>query len=335
MSQESNRLWTRRDRFSLTCVVPVFNEEENLERFLVSLHQYMSGVTHRTEIVVVDDGSTDRSRQLILSVAQRLPIRYRALSRNFGKEVAIQAGLDVAQGDCVIVIDADFQHPLAAIPAMVRRWKDGVDMVYAVPTNRDHDSRLKRFASRAYYRWLVPRGRVNFPRDAGDFRLLDRRIVDALRALPERNRYMKGLYAWVGFKSEPIEVEFAARANGRSKFGAFQLLSLGVTGITGFTNAPLRAVTAIGVGVAAISGLMGCWVLFEKLFLSQQIPGFATLATSIFFLSGVQLVALGVVGEYVGRIFDEVKRRPPYLVADDIDLRHRKSDRRADLALDE
>lgn len=328
VNAEHGRVEGLHDRFSLTCVVPVRNEAGHIARFLVALHRCMHDMTPRTEVVVVDDGSTDRSREEVLQVAQTLPIHYIALSRNFGKEFAIQAGLDAAQGDCVIIIDADFQHPLAALPEMVRRWKSGVDMVYAVPANRSHDSRVKRFASRAFYSWLVPRSGVRIPADAGDFRLLDAKVVDALRTLPERNRYMKGLYAWVGFKSEPIEVAIDARASGQSKFGALQLTGLALTGITAFSNAPLRAVSIVGVSVAAFAALLGCWILFEKLVFGQHIPGFATLATSICFLSGVQLLALGIVGEYVGRIFDEVKKRPPYLIADVVTHRSIQSDLR-------
>ncbi|MGB8325973.1 MAG: glycosyltransferase family 2 protein [Steroidobacteraceae bacterium] len=184
-----------RGNFSLTCVVPVYNEEPHIRRLLWALHRCISEMTSRVEIIVIDDGSTDRSREEILQAAKTLPIHYLAFSRNFGKEFAIQAGLDAAQGDCVIILDGDFQHPLAALPAMVCRWKAGADMVYAVPANRGHDSPIKRLASRIYYRWLVPRSALRIPANAGDFRLLDRKVVEALRALPERNRYMKGLYA--------------------------------------------------------------------------------------------------------------------------------------------
>ena len=333
MSGEPVRVELLRDRFTLTCVVPVCNEEGHIGRFLAALHRSMSEIASRTEIVVIDDGSTDCSREEILKTAGALPIHYIAFSRNFGKEFAIQAGLDAALGDCVIIIDADFQHPLTALPEMVRRWKSGADMVYAVPADRGHDSAVKRLACRAYYRWFMPRKPVHIPTGAGDFRLLDRKIVEALRALPERNRYMKGLYAWVGFKAEPMEISIEGRASGQTKFGTLRLAGLALTGITAFTTAPLRAVTVAGFVVAALAALMGCWILGEKVLLGQRLPGFTTLATSILFLSGVQLLALGIVGEYVGRIFHEVKGRPPYVVANVVSYRSRQVEKRAEAGI--
>jgi polyisoprenyl-phosphate glycosyltransferase len=190
--------------------------------------------------------------------------------------------------------------------------------VYAVKADRKSEGWLRRFCSVVFYRLLMPRGPGRVPRDAGDFRLLDRKVVNALRAMPERNRFMKGMYAWVGFKSEPIEIHIDSRASGRSKFKALKLAGLAITGITAFSNAPLRVVTGAGMLTSILSIGMGIWIVFEKLFLNQPIPGFATLAAAIFFFAGIQLVALGVVGEYVGRIFSEVKQRPQYVVANEI-----------------
>jgi polyisoprenyl-phosphate glycosyltransferase len=307
-----------RSRFALSCIVPVFNEGAHVAQFLESLHRKAATLTSELEIVVVNDGSMDNSAAEIARVAERLPIHYLELSRNFGKEIAIQAGLDAVQGDCAIILDADFQHPLEAIDLMIDRWRGGADMVYAVKANRKSEGWLHRLAAILFYRLMIPKGATQIPTNAGDFRLLDRKIVDALRAMPERNRFMKGMYAWVGFRSEAIEIEVDPRASGRSKYKPLKLLGLAVTGITAFSNRPLRIVTGAGLAISVASFCMGTWIVFEKLFLNQPIPGFATLAAAIFFLAGIQLVAIGIVGEYVARIFEEVKQRPQYIVADEI-----------------
>lgn len=302
-------------RFSLSCIVPVFNEGALIADFLEKLHLTIAQLTSDVEIIVVNDGSTDNSADEIDRVMRYLPVHYIELSRNFGKEFALQAGLDAVQTDCVVILDADFQHPIETIPTMVDRWSNGADMVYTTKATRKSESWLSKLGSVVFYRLLMPRKGVQFPRDAGDFRLLDRKVVDALRAMPERNRFMKGMYAWVGFKSEAIAIEMAPRSAGQSKFGLFKLTSLALTGITAFSNIPLRLVTGVGIAVSILAALMGTWIVIERLFLHQSIPGFTTLAAAIFFFSGIQLIALGVVGEYVGRIFNEVKQRPRYLVS--------------------
>ncbi len=301
--------------FKLSCVVPAYNEGALIETFLEQLCGAALDVTPDVEVVVVNDGSTDSTGQIVSRLTRRLPIHYIELSRNFGKEAALQAGLDAATGDCVILLDADFQHPLQVIPQMIERWRAGADMVYAVKADRRRESLLARIGAKLFYKLLSSERGANIPADAGDFRLLDRRVVTALRALPERNRFMKGLYSWVGFKSEALPVTMQERPAGDSKYGALRLASLAATGITAFSNAPLRLVTLIGLAISVVSILMGGWIVVEKLVFGQSIPGFTTLAAAIFFLSGVQLVSLGIVGEYVGRIFEEVKQRPPYVVA--------------------
>jgi glycosyltransferase involved in cell wall biosynthesis len=287
--------------------------------FLEALHATVSTVAGTWEIIVVDDGSTDDSAAEAQRVATRCRVRLIRLSRNFGKESAIQAGLDAARGDCVAILDADFQHPLDLLPEMVARWRAGADMVYGVQVNRQHESLLRRVGARVFYRWLARYGSTAIPADAGDFRLLDRGVVQALRALPEHARFMKGLYAWVGFRTEPLPFTAPPRRHGTSRFAMRGLAGLAVTGITSFSVAPLRLVTAVGLLISGLAMAMGVWVVVERLFLGQSIPGFATLAAAIFFLSGIQLLALGVVGEYVGRVFEETKRRPTYVVAADED----------------
>lgn len=307
--------------FKLSCVVPVFNESAGIAAFLQTLQSALLPLTPDIDLIVINDGSSDDSAERILQTHLDVRLRYIELSRNFGKEIAIQAGLDVASGDCSIIIDADFQHPVELIAAMVERWRAGAQMVYAVKRSRGGEHRLKRIALSAFYRVLSDARRSpSIPRNAGDFRLLDRKIVTALRALPERDRYMKGLYAWVGFKSESIEFTPGVRASGESKFQFAQLASLAATGVTSFSNLPLRWVATAGVLISAASALMAAWLVVEKLFFGQPIAGFATIATSIFLFSGVQLLALGIVGEYVGRIFNEVKQRPQYLISNDVQL---------------
>ncbi len=301
--------------FRLSCVVPAYNEGELIVDFLTQLTATTRALTPDVEIVVVNDGSTDRTGTLVTQLAATLPIHYIELSRNFGKEAALQAGLDAATGDCVVLLDADFQHPLDVIPRLVERWRAGSDMVYTTKAHRGKEPRLRQLGSRLFYALVSGQRGGNLPPDAGDFRLLDRRVVDALCALPERNRFMKGLYAWVGFRSEGIPITMQDRAAGESKFNALRLASLAATGITAFSVKPLRLVMLMGLVISVISMMMAAWIVIEKLFLGQDIPGFATLAAAVFFLSGVQLVSLGIVGEYVGRIFEEVKQRPRYLVA--------------------
>jgi len=308
-----------RRQFALSCVVPVFNEERVVACFLERLHEVTQPLAHGIEFVVVNDGSEDASRAEILRVAQRLPIRYLELSRNFGKESAIQAGLDAARGDCVLIIDADFQHPLELVPRMIERWRAGADVVYGVRKDREEDSRCRGLATRLFYRLVRQRNRFEIPANAGDFRVLDLKVVQAIRQMPERNRYMKGLYAWVGFRAEALEYVAKARAAGASRFSRGDLFELAMTGVTAFSTRPLRMLAVAGFTISALSMLFAVWVVVERLLLGQPIAGFTTLASAISFLGGAQLVALGVLGEYIGRIFEEVKRRPLYLTALDVD----------------
>ena len=294
--------------------MPAFNEGELIESFLTQLTTAVQALTPDVQIVVVNDGSSDDTGPIVTRLAATLPVHYIELSRTFGKEAALQAGLDASTGDCVVLLDADFQHPLKVIPQMVARWRAGVEMVYTTKAHRADEPRLRQLGSKLFYK-LLSGQRARIPPDAGDFRLLDRRVVDALCALPERNRFMKGLYAWVGFRSEGLAITMEERPAGHSKFNGLHLASLAATGVTAFSVKPLRLVTLSGLVISIVSILMGMWIVAEKIFLGQGIPGFATLAAAIFFLSGIQLVSLGIVGEYVGRIFEEVKQRPRYLIS--------------------
>ncbi len=309
--------------FRLSCVVPLYNEVGVVGDFLEALHAYVREITPNIELVVVNDGSSDGSAAEVLARAGHLPLHYIELSRNFGKEHAIQAGLDAASGDCVVVIDADFQHPIRLIGAMVDRWIHGIDMVYAVKADRRGEGWVRRALGALFYRVLSLEAGATIPRNAGDFRLIDSRVVNVLRALPERTRFMKGLYAWVGFSSEAIPFVPAQRRGGETKFSGRKLARLAITGLMAFSSLPLRAVSVAGLLISLGAFAFGGWILFQKLFLQQPIPGFATVAASVTLLSGIQLLALGIVGQYVGCIFDEVKGRPSYIAARTIDTAQR------------
>ena len=304
---------------SLSAVVPMFNEGKNAGALLRLLHDQLAALAPRFEIVVVNDGSRDDTRERVLEVAEACAVHYVELSRNFGKENALSAGLDAARGDVVVILDGDGQHPPALIPEMLARWRAGADMVYAVRAHRRDESWLKRTGTAAFYAGMAWAAHVDIPPDAGDFRLLDRRVVDALKRLPERARFMKGLYAWVGFRSVPIEYEPGPRSAGRSSFGFGNLLRLALAGLTSFSTLPLRAVSVVGALVSIVALGYGAWVVVEEMVYGTHVPGYPTIVVSIMLFSGVQLLSLGIIGEYLGRVFEESKRRPNFLVGDEVD----------------
>jgi glycosyltransferase involved in cell wall biosynthesis len=282
---------------------------------LTELTARLAALTPRWEIIVVDDGSRDATPQAIAPWLLRPGVRYLRLSRNFGKEAALTAGIDRAQGEVVALIDADLQHPPALLHDMLRAWQRGADMVCAARASREDEGWAKRIGTALFYRLVNANAQVQIPVDAGDFRLMDRRVVDALKSLPERNRFMKGLYAWVGFRTEIVAYTPAPRLSGRSTFSARHLARLAFTGITAFTNAPLRLWSGLGA-LIALGGIgFGVWIVIEHFINGHDVPGWATLVTSSMFFGGMQLLSIGILGEYVGRIFDEVKQRPVYLVS--------------------
>ena len=303
---------------SISCVVPAFNESRSLPVLLQQLSEMLQTRFARWEILVVNDGSSDDTEFALAPWLAKGNIRYVALSRNFGKEAALTAGIDRARGEVVMLIDADLQHPPALIDDMLAAWRGGADMVYTVRATRADESWLKKVGSRWFYRVVNAGSRTPIPPDAGDFRLLDRKVVDALKSLPERNRFMKGLYAWVGFPSAVVTYEPNERFAGDSSFSLRSLIRLALTGVTAFTNFPLRLWSAVGAVIAVCSLAGGVWIVIEHYTGgSDNVAGWATLAVSAMFFSGVQLLSIGILGEYVGRIFDEVKQRPVYLVRHD------------------
>lgn len=298
----------------VSCVVPAFNEAANLAILLPALQGVLNTLNARWEVIVVDDGSKDDTPSVMQAWSANPGFRYIQLSRNFGKEAAITAGLESADGDLVIIMDADMQHPPSLLPTMIERWQAGVDMVYAVRENRDDENWRKRVGTQFFYKLLSGSRGVKVPPHAGDFRLMDRTVVQALLQLPERNRFMKGLYAWVGFQSEPIMYTPQSRQHGESHFSVWRLLRLALAGLTAFTTWPLRAVSMVGFLVSICSFIYGLVIVIKYILYRNPVDGWPTIVTILLFFSGINLLSLGIVGEYIARIFDEVKGRPLYVV---------------------
>ncbi|MEJ5127737.1 glycosyltransferase family 2 protein [Comamonas sp. MYb21] len=303
----------------LSCVVPAYNEASNLEAFLPSLYETVRALSVDCEIVLVNDGSKDATDEVAQRLGQQLPLHYIQLARNFGKEAAMTAGLDYARGNAVLLIDADFQHPLPLIAEMVQLWQSGYDMVYGVIADRAGEAKAKRWGTWLFYYLMNRDNAVHIPENAGDFRLMDRKVVDALRQLPERNRFMKGLYAWVGFKSVALPFVPDSRRSGQSSFNFHRLFALAFQGLTSFTTLPLRIWSLVGFCISVMAIIYGIYITIETIVLDNPIDGWPTLAAGLMLFSGVQLMSIGMLGEYIGRIYDEVKRRPLYIVANNDD----------------
>lgn len=298
----------------VTCVIPCLNESENLRVLLPLLRNRLAALCTSWEIIVADDGSTDGTEGLMAEWTEYDGFRYVQLSRNFGKEAALSAGLEAASGNVVICLDADLQHPPALIEQMLARWAAGAEMVYAVRETRADESWLKRSGARWFYKLLSSARGVDVPAHAGDFRLMDRGVVDALIALPERTRFMKGLYAWVGFKGEALPYTPDERMHGDSRFSGLRLFRLALDGLTAFTTWPLRLVSLVGVAFALVALAYAAFLVGDYLMSGNPVSGWTTIVTAVLFFAGVNLISLGVVGEYVARIFDEVKGRPLFVV---------------------
>jgi glycosyltransferase involved in cell wall biosynthesis len=304
----------RTARPAVSVIVPAFNEADNLHALLATLATTLRTLTDRWEVVIVDDGSNDATPAVMAPWLTTPGVRYVRLSRNFGKEAALSAGIDRSGGEVVVLMDADGQHPVDLLASMIDTWRAGADMVSAVRQSRVDEPLVKRLGTRLFYRLANAGSPVHIPEDAGDFRLMDRRVVEALKSLPERNRFMKGLYAWVGFDSRMIPYTPRPREAGRSSFSIRRLLRLALTGITAFSNMPLRVWSGTGALIAIGALGYGVWVVIEHFYEGHPVPGYATLVASLMFFSGVQLLSIGILGEYVGRIFEEVKQRPVYVI---------------------
>jgi dolichol-phosphate mannosyltransferase len=312
-------------------IIPVYNEEKTLPELHRRLGAALQPLGRDIEIILVDDGSRDRSFELMKEARSHdSRIKVVSLSRNFGHQIAISAGIDLARGDAVILMDGDLQDPPELIGTMIQRWREGYQVVYTIKRTR-RENRFKRFAFHSFYRLLHAVSTIEIPMEAGNFSLLDRKVVEVLRAMPERNRYISGLRAWAGFKQIGLEYDRGARFAGKPQMSFRRLMELALDGIFSFSKAPLRIAIYVGVFSALVAFFGGLYVLSEKLFTDKAILGWASTIVSVTFLGGLVLMTLGIIGEYIGRIYDEVKHRPMYVVRESLGFteagssnRHRK-----------
>lgn len=313
----------------LAVVVPAFNESEALREFhlrLAAVFDKLDGM--RCEVLYVDDGSRDDTYAVMCSLRESdARVSTLKLSRNFGKELALTAGLDHVDADAVVVIDADLQDPPELIPTFIAHWREGYDVVYGTRASRAGESRLKKLTASAFYRVMERLSTTPVPRDTGDFRLLSRRALDGMKQLRERQRFMKGLFTWVGFKQLSVPYDRDPRFAGTTKFNYWRLWNFALDGITSFSGAPLKAATYVGSFTAMIAFVYGVWVLIKALVWGDTVKGYPSLMLVVLFLGGVQLVALGVIGEYLGRLYVEAKQRPLYLTDEFIAAVENPSDR--------
>jgi polyisoprenyl-phosphate glycosyltransferase len=307
----------------LSVVVPVKNEEQGILPFVERVGAILEEISNGEgwEILFVDDGSTDTTLAAIVAANQRDGrVRALSLSRNFGKEAALSAGLDHARGAAVIPMDADMQDPPEVLPEMVAKWREGHEMVFGVRRCRQSDGWVKRVTAGLYYRAHNAVSADKIPENAGDFRLLDRKVVEVIRALPERNRFMKGLFAWAGFKQASVEYDRAERETGTTKYNYWKLWTLALDGITSASTVPLRIWSYVGALVALFALSYGTFLAVDTMMFGNPVPGYASIMVSVLFLGGIQLISLGVLGEYVGRILTETKQRPLYVVRDTVGI---------------
>ena len=301
----------------LSVVAPLYNEEGNVAELVRRLRAAADGcIVDGYELVFVDDGSADRTWTLLRGYAAVDPrIVLVQLSRNFGHQLAATAGLDIARGDAIVLIDADLQDPPELIPAMVERWRAGFDVVYAVRRRRKGESRFKIWSARTFYRVTRRLTKVAIPVDTGDFRLMSRRVVEALKTIRERQRFIRGLVSWVGFPQTAIEYDRDARFSGDSKYPVSKMLRFAIDGITSFSDIPLRFASYFGFVVSAVAFVVAVFEIVLRIFTGYNLPGYTSTIFAVLFLGGVQLIGIGILGEYVGRIYEEIKARPLYVVA--------------------
>ena len=300
---------------SIDIIVPVFNEQEVLPLFQERIHEVMDSCAVEWRGIFVDDGSSDDSLAIMKSIHTEDPnFGYLSLSRNFGKEYALTAGLDQASADAAVVIDVDLQDPPELIPEMIAAWHEGFDVVYATRKIRHGESAVKKATANWFYRIINSMSKIDIPKDTGDYRLMSRKCYLAVNQLREQNRFMKGLFAWVGFKQKQLYFEREPRAAGNTKWNYNKLWRFALDGITSFSYMPLRFATWIGMTVAAFAFIYGAVIIAKTLFLGSDVPGYPSIMVVMLFLGGIQLTALGIIGEYLGRMFNESKQRPLYLV---------------------
>ncbi|MFL0811276.1 MAG: glycosyltransferase family 2 protein [Agarilytica sp.] len=299
----------------LSLLVPMYNEADAIPEFFPAIKEALADINIDWEIICVNDGSSDNTAALVQQEADNDPrVKLVSFSRNFGKEPAMTAALDFASGDALIPIDADLQDPPEIIHEMVEKWRAGADVVYAKRASRESDTVLKRQTAGWFYVLFNKVSDIHIPENVGDFRLMDRRVADVIKKMPEKDRFMKGLFSWPGFKTETIEFERRSREQGESKFNYWKLWNFALSGITSFSTIPIRAGTYLGMIIASCSFVYGLVVISKTILFGIDVPGYASLLVAVLFLGGVQLFFLGLLGEYIGRIFKEVKNRPLYVV---------------------
>lgn len=304
---------------TLSVVLPVYNDAPSLKVFLPELFSFLADLPGRQEVIVVDDGSANDQVKAVfdhyvVNLPENMVMRLIRLSRNFGKEAALSAGLDNASGAAVATMDSDGQHPVSVLAEMWALYLSGMDMVAAVQSSRHHEGKLLRCLKNGFYHFMQDTHRYEIKPNAGDFRIMSAKVVAALRTLPERQRFMKGLYAWVGFKTAYVPFVASVRSEGRSTFNYPRLFELAMVGITSFSQKPLRWISRMGMVVSLCSILYGLYVVVGTLLFGIDVPGWPTVTAGIMFSAGVQLICLGVIGEYIGRIYEEVKQRPLFIV---------------------
>lgn len=300
---------------TISIIAPCYNEEETIEPFLRRIEEILTQINEPYEIVFINDGSRDNTLNVLLNAKQNFKnIRIINFSRNFGKEAALTAGLDKARGEAAIPIDVDLQDPPELIKELVARWREGYDVVLAKRADRTSDSFAKRVSADLFYKLNGKISNVDIPNNVGDFRLMSKRVVEALKQLPENQRFMKGLFAWVGFKTVVIEYVREKREAGQSSFNGWKLWNFALDGITSFSTLPLRIWLYIGALVSFLSFLYGSFIILKTLIFGVDLPGYASLAVIMLFLGGIQLIGIGILGEYIGRIYSESKRRPSYII---------------------
>ena len=305
-----------RKKGSIDIIVPAYNESEVLYIFMNEMMKVIEQITdYQFEFLFVNDGSTDDTLEILDNLSKQYPIvSYISLSRNFGKEAAMTAGFDCSTGDAVAIFDADLQDPPNLLINFIKNWEEGYDVVYAKRTKRDGESIIKKATASIFYSLIQKISQTSIPANTGDCRLMSRRVVDSLSELREGHRFMKGLFAWVGYPSIAVEYRRAPRAAGKTKFNYWKLLNFAIEGITSFTSAPLRIATYVGSLTALFAFLFGVWIIIKSIFFGEAVQGYPTIMITVLFLGGMQMLFTGILGEYLGRIFGETKRRPLYLI---------------------
>ncbi len=302
----------------ISVVAPAYNEEENIGIFYQTLKNVLEKLTFNWEIICVNDGSSDLTLEKLLRVREEdKRVKIINLSRNFGKEAALSAGLDAATGDAIIPIDIDLQDPPELIEQMIEKWIEGADVVYATRTIREGETFFKKLTANYFYKLISRISKINIPKNTGDFRLIDKKVLKHLNTLRETRRFMKGLFTWVGFNQVSIEYVRKPRYAGESKFNYLKLWNFALEGITSFSIAPLQIAMYLGFITAIFSCFYALVIIIKTLFLGIDVPGYSSLMVTILFIGSVQLICIGIIGEYIGRIYDEVKQRPVYIVKDE------------------